>query len=124
MYVSQILLSAGPYELDFQIASIFEEAWAPQYTYIGIILDDEAIRKLQVASRFYDRCSIYLWASQLELTIDDVKWAIVNAKKLKIKQEVSVPLSKPHGLGVNNVLAIVHNCCSPQEQTSHLYRRR
>ena len=26
---------------------------------------------------------------QLELTIDDVKWAIVAAKKLKIKQEVS-----------------------------------
>jgi hypothetical protein len=25
---------------------------------------------------------------QLELTLDDVKWAIVNAKKLKIKQEV------------------------------------
>jgi hypothetical protein len=26
---------------------------------------------------------------QLELTIDDVKWAIVANKKLKIKQEVS-----------------------------------
>ena len=26
---------------------------------------------------------------QLELIIDDVKWAIVAAKKLKIKQEVS-----------------------------------
>jgi len=26
---------------------------------------------------------------QLELTIDDVKWALVAAKKMKIKQEVS-----------------------------------
>lgn len=26
---------------------------------------------------------------QLELTIDDVKWAIVATKKMKIKQEVS-----------------------------------
>ena len=26
---------------------------------------------------------------QLELTLDDIKWAIVAAKKLKIKQEVS-----------------------------------
>ena len=28
--------------------------------------------------------------NQLELTLDDVKWAIVAAKKLKIKQEVCV----------------------------------
>lgn len=27
---------------------------------------------------------------QLELTLDDIKWAIVNAKKLKIKEHVSV----------------------------------
>lgn len=26
---------------------------------------------------------------QLELTLDDIKWAIVQAKKLKIKQEVN-----------------------------------
>ncbi|TDL29012.1 beta and beta-prime subunits of DNA dependent RNA-polymerase [Rickenella mellea] len=52
------------------IASILEEAWAPEYTYIGIIVDTECIRKLQ-----------------LEMTIDDIKWAIVNAKKLKVKQE-------------------------------------
>lgn len=31
-----------------QIASVIEEAWAPQYTYIGIILDTDAIQKLQV----------------------------------------------------------------------------
>ncbi|KAF5332077.1 hypothetical protein D9611_008114 [Ephemerocybe angulata] len=53
-----------------EISSVFEEAWAPQYTYIGIIIDTEAIQKLH-----------------LELTLDDIKWAIVNAKKLKIKQE-------------------------------------
>ncbi|KAF8164924.1 hypothetical protein B0H34DRAFT_786681 [Crassisporium funariophilum] len=52
------------------VASVFEEAWAPQYTYIGIIIDDDAIQKLQ-----------------LEMTIDDIKWAIVNTKKLKIRQE-------------------------------------
>ncbi|KIK07595.1 hypothetical protein K443DRAFT_86774 [Laccaria amethystina LaAM-08-1] len=52
------------------IASVLEEAWAPEYTYIGIIVDVNAIQKLQ-----------------LELNLDDVKWAIVNAKKLKIKQE-------------------------------------
>lgn len=52
------------------VASLLEEAWAPEYAYIGIIVDTEAIRKLQ-----------------LELTLDDIKWAIVSAKKLKIKQE-------------------------------------
>ncbi|KAF9485367.1 beta and beta-prime subunits of DNA dependent RNA-polymerase [Pholiota conissans] len=52
------------------VASVIEEAWAPQYTYIGIIIDTDAIQKLQ-----------------LELTIDDIKWAIVGTKKLKIKQE-------------------------------------
>ncbi|CAK5263000.1 unnamed protein product [Mycena citricolor] len=52
------------------IASVLEEAWAPEYTYLGIILDMDAIQKLQ-----------------LEMTIDDVKWAIVGARKLKVKQE-------------------------------------
>lgn len=35
-----------------QVANVLEEAWAPQYTYIGIILDMDAIQKLQVCSRF------------------------------------------------------------------------
>ncbi|KAL4255325.1 DNA-directed RNA polymerase subunit [Pleurotus pulmonarius] len=52
------------------IASVLEEAWAPEYTYVGIIIDTQAIMKLQ-----------------LELTLDDIKWAIVAHKKLKIKQE-------------------------------------
>lgn len=34
-----------------QIASVIEEAWAAEYTYIGIIVDLEAIRKLQVGAR-------------------------------------------------------------------------
>ena len=53
------------------MASVLEEAWAPEYTYIGVIVDEKTIQDLQ-----------------LELTIDDIKWAIVAAKKLKIKQEV------------------------------------
>ena len=28
------------------------------------------------------------YPSQLELTLDDIKWAIVAARKLKVKQEV------------------------------------
>lgn len=54
-----------------QIASVLEEAWAPDYTYIGIIVDMRAIQKLQ-----------------LEMTLDDIKWAIVSTRKLKVKQEV------------------------------------
>jgi len=34
-----------------KIASVLEEAWAPEYTYIGIIVDLEAIQKLQVMPR-------------------------------------------------------------------------
>ncbi|KAJ3736053.1 hypothetical protein DFJ43DRAFT_1053181 [Lentinula guzmanii] len=52
------------------ISGVLEEAWAPEYTYIGVLVDMDAIQKLQ-----------------LELTLDDIKWAIVAAKKLKIKQE-------------------------------------
>lgn len=29
---------------------------------------------------------------QLEMTLDDIKWGIVNAKKLKVKQEVRIPV--------------------------------
>ena len=32
------------------------------------------------------------YPSQLELTLDDIKWAIVAARKLKVKQEVRVHL--------------------------------
>ncbi|KAH9482988.1 DNA-directed RNA polymerase III subunit rpc1 [Psilocybe cubensis] len=65
------------------VAAVFEEAWAPEYTYIGIIIDTEAIRKLQ-----------------LELTIDDIKWAIVAAKKLKIKQEAITVIPRKNRLRI------------------------
>jgi DNA-directed RNA polymerase III subunit RPC1 len=31
------------------VAAVLEEAWAPEYTYIGVIVDTEAIQKLQVS---------------------------------------------------------------------------
>ncbi len=34
----------------FQIAAVLEEAWAPEYTYIGIIVDMDAVQKLQVGA--------------------------------------------------------------------------
>ncbi|KAI0052660.1 beta and beta-prime subunits of DNA dependent RNA-polymerase [Auriscalpium vulgare] len=52
------------------IASVLEEAWAPEYTYIGVIVDVDSIQKLQ-----------------LEMNLDDIKWAIVNARRLKIKPD-------------------------------------
>ncbi|KIJ31499.1 hypothetical protein M422DRAFT_266744 [Sphaerobolus stellatus SS14] len=58
-------------------------AWAAEYIYIGIIIDTEAIRKLQ-----------------LDLTLDDIKWAIVNAKKLKIKEHSVIMLPKKNRLRV------------------------
>ncbi|KAF8628167.1 hypothetical protein AX17_006037 [Amanita inopinata Kibby_2008] len=65
------------------IASVLEEAWAPDYTYLGVMVDTEAIRKLQ-----------------LELTLDDIKWAIINAKKLKIKQESITILPRKNRLRI------------------------
>jgi DNA-directed RNA polymerase III subunit RPC1 len=71
-----------------------EEAWAPEYTYIGIIVDVEAIQKLQVGGFDITSYPDTLTESllQLELTLDDIKWAIVAAKKLKIKQEAGLKL--------------------------------
>ena len=66
---------------------MLEEAWAPEYTYIGVIVDEKTVQDLQVRVTFLSRI-LWLTARQLELTLDDMKWAIVNAKKLKIKQEV------------------------------------
>ncbi|KAH9935894.1 beta and beta-prime subunits of DNA dependent RNA-polymerase [Epithele typhae] len=65
------------------IASILEEAWAPEYTYIGIIVDMKTIQDLQ-----------------LELTLDDIKWGIVAAKKLKIKQEAITVMPRKNRLRV------------------------
>lgn len=65
------------------VASVLEEAWAPEYAYIGVIVDVDAIEKLQ-----------------LELTLDDIKWAIVAAKKLKIKQESITVLPRKNRLRI------------------------
>ncbi|KAF9498249.1 beta and beta-prime subunits of DNA dependent RNA-polymerase [Pleurotus eryngii] len=65
------------------IASVLEEAWAPEYTYVGIIIDTQAIMKLQ-----------------LELTLDDIKWAIVAHKKLKIKQEAITMIPRKNRLRI------------------------
>jgi DNA-directed RNA polymerase III subunit RPC1 len=40
--------------LHIQVASVLEEAWAPEYTYVGIIVDVNAIQKLQVNT--YSSC--------------------------------------------------------------------
>ncbi|EIM85461.1 beta and beta-prime subunits of DNA dependent RNA-polymerase [Stereum hirsutum FP-91666 SS1] len=63
------------------IAAVLEEAWAPEYTYIGIMVDMESVQKLQ-----------------LELTLDDIKWGIVKAKKLKVKQEQITIIPKKNRL--------------------------
>ncbi len=54
------------------IASVIEEAWAAQYTYLGVHIDMEAIQKLQ-----------------LEITLNDIKWAIVNAPKSRSRKSAS-----------------------------------
>jgi DNA-directed RNA polymerase III subunit RPC1 len=65
------------------VAAVLEEAWAPDYTYVGIIVDMQHIQKLQ-----------------LELTLDDIKWAIVRAKKLKIKPESIIIIPKKNRLRI------------------------
>ena len=52
------------------IASVIEEVWAGNYTYLGVQIDMDAIQKLQ-----------------LEVTLDDIKRAIVNMPRMKIKEE-------------------------------------
>ncbi|CAE6465940.1 unnamed protein product [Rhizoctonia solani] len=60
------------------IASVLEEAWGASYTYVGIHIDMEAIQKLQ-----------------LDISLDDIKWAILNNKKLKVKEHnVIIPSRK------------------------------
>ncbi|KAG9097222.1 hypothetical protein FRC06_007823, partial [Ceratobasidium sp. 370] len=60
------------------IASVLEEAWGGSYTYVGIHIDMEAIQKLQ-----------------LDISLDDVKWAILNNRKLKVKEHsVTIPPRK------------------------------
>lgn len=52
------------------VASLIEEAWARTYVYLGVHIDVAAIEKLQ-----------------LEVTLDDIRQAIIQAPKLKIKPE-------------------------------------
>lgn len=52
------------------VASVIEEAWASKYTYLGVHIDMDAIQKLQ-----------------LEVTLDDIKNAIVAMPRLKIRPE-------------------------------------
>ena len=59
------------------VAAVIEEAWASQYTYLGVHVDMDAIRTLE-----------------LEITLDDIKWAIVNAPKLKLKEDKVILVPK------------------------------
>ena len=52
------------------VASVIEEAWSGSHTYLGVHIDMDAIQKLQ-----------------LEVTLDDIKRAIVAAPRLKIRDE-------------------------------------
>lgn len=61
------------------IASVIEEAWAANYVYIGVHIDMQAIEKLQ-----------------LELTLEEIKWAIVKAPKLKIKEDRVTVIPSKH----------------------------
>lgn len=41
-----------------QIAAILEEAWAPEYTYIGIIVDVKTVQDLQVGRYVNTLCVV------------------------------------------------------------------
>jgi DNA-directed RNA polymerase III subunit RPC1 len=46
--VSSLCLASNMPDTTTQIAAVLEEAWAPEYTYIGVIVDMDALRRLQV----------------------------------------------------------------------------
>lgn len=46
--VSGTPLGTFKHRLMSQIAAVMEEAWAPEYTYVGVIVDVNAINRLQV----------------------------------------------------------------------------
>ncbi|WFD35230.1 DNA-directed RNA polymerase [Malassezia cuniculi] len=52
------------------VASVIEEAWAGSYTYLGVHIDMDAIQKLQ-----------------LEVTLDDIRRAILAIPRVKIREE-------------------------------------
>ncbi|OBZ75051.1 DNA-directed RNA polymerase III subunit rpc1 [Grifola frondosa] len=65
------------------VTAVLEEAWGAGYAYIGVIIDMQTIQKLQ-----------------LELTLDDIKWAIVNAKKLRLKPESVITIPRKNRLRI------------------------
>lgn len=84
------------------VTKVIEEAWGQMYSYIGIHIDMDAVYQLGVRRRRSRRLRLALLGltplprstflpPQLELTLDEIKWAIVGHKKLKIKAEVRRP---------------------------------
>jgi DNA-directed RNA polymerase III subunit RPC1 len=86
------------------VASVIEEAWASSYVYLGVHIDMEAVRRLQ-----------------LEVTLDEIKWAIVRAPKLRIKEDVSGARrgSMRHRLTLS---LPARHCHSVEESHPHLHR--
>jgi hypothetical protein len=48
---------------------VLEEAWAPEYTYIGVIVDMVCIRKLQVGLSFYHFRVVYLISDEARVDV-------------------------------------------------------
>ena len=46
---------------------------------------------------------LFMFSAQLEMTLDDIKWAIVNSRKLKVKQEVRQSVCFACSLGLSRV---------------------
>jgi len=65
------------------VASVIEEAWGSDYVYLGIHIDMKAIEKLQ-----------------LEVTLDDIRMAIVQAPKLKITADRVITLPKKNRIRI------------------------
>ncbi|KZV60964.1 beta and beta-prime subunits of DNA dependent RNA-polymerase [Peniophora sp. CONT] len=65
------------------IASVLEEAWGVQEAHVGIIVDMDSVQRLQ-----------------LELTLDDIMWAVIRHKKLKVKFEDMVIVPKRNRLKI------------------------
>ena len=55
MYVSAgFSYSSNDFMAITQIAAVLEEAWAPEYTYLGVIVDTKSIQKLQVGFNLFE----------------------------------------------------------------------
>lgn len=78
--------------------------------------DPKTAGKLPSIVLFYQESQIFC---QLELTLDEVKWAIVAAKKLKIKHDVSIQFSLKLVL-TSRIL--VYYCYPPSQSITNIYR--